>query len=103
MADQDLKHGEYSGNVKHRAEALRDYDEEKRQFMTDEESKAAKAAKKAEPLSAGKVLDVVGDNVDVVGSVMSAHDARKRGNSQQAALDSMDADKQRNGIRYQGT
>ncbi|MFR0870854.1 MAG: hypothetical protein ACLSG5_05470 [Oscillospiraceae bacterium] len=31
------------------------------------------------------------DNVDVVGSVMSAHDARKRGNSQQAALDSMDA------------
>lgn len=91
MADQDLKHGEYSGNVKHRAEALRDYDEEKRQFMTDEESKAAKAAKKAEPLSAGKVLDVVGDNVDVVGSVMSAHDARKRGNSQQAALDSMDA------------
>ncbi len=91
MADQDLKHGEYSGNVKHRAEALRDYDEEKRQFMTDEESKAAKAAKKAEPLSAGKVLDAVGDNVDVVGSVMSAHDARKRGNSQQAALDSMDA------------
>lgn len=91
LADQDLKHGEYSGNVKHRAEALRDYDEEKRQFMTDEESKAAKAAKKAEPLSAGKVLDVVGDNVDVVGSVMSAHDARKRGNSQQAALDSMDA------------
>ena len=80
LADQDLKHGEYSGNVKHRAEALRDYDEEKRQFMTDEESKAAKAAKKA-----------VGDNVDVVGSVMSAHDARKRGNSQQAALDSMDA------------
>lgn len=91
LADQDLKHGEYSGNVKHRAEALRDYDEEKRQFMTDEESKAAKAAKKAEPLSAGKVLDAVGDNVDVVGSVMSAHDARKRGNSQQAALDSMDA------------
>ena len=91
MADQDLKHGEHSGNVKHRAEALRDYDEEKRQFMTDEESKAAKAAKKAEPLSAGKVLDAVGDNVDVVGSVMSAHDARKRGNSQQAALDSMDA------------
>lgn len=91
LADQDLKHGEYSGNVKHRAEALRDYDEEKRQFMTDEESKAAKAAKKAEPLSAGKVLDVVGDNVDVVGSVMSAHDARKRGNNQQAALDSMDA------------
>lgn len=85
LADQDLKHGEYSGNVKHRAEALRDYDEEKRQFMTDEESKAA------EPLSAGKVLDAVGDNVDVVGSVMSAHDARKRGNSQQAALDSMDA------------
>ena len=82
LADQDLKHGEYSGNVKHRAEALRDY---------DEESKAAKAAKKAEPLSAGKVLDAVGDNVDVVGSVMSAHDARKRGNSQQAALDSMDA------------
>lgn len=91
LADRDLKHGEYSGNVKHRAEALRDYDEEKRQFMTDEESKAAKAAKKAEPLSAGKVLDAVGDNVDVVGSVMSAHDARKRGNSQQAALDSMDA------------
>lgn len=91
LADQDLKHGEYSGNVKHRAEALRDYDEEKRQFMTDEESKAAKAAKKAEPLSAGKVLDAVGDNVDVVGSVMSAHDARKRGNSQQGALDSMDA------------
>ena len=91
LADQDLKNGEYSGNVKHRAEALRDYDEEKRQFMTDEESKAAKAAKKAEPLSAGKVLDAVGDNVDVVGSVMSAHDARKRGNSQQAALDSMDA------------
>lgn len=91
LADKDLKHGEYSGNVKHRAEALRDYDEEKRQFMTDEESKAAKAAKKAEPLSAGKVLDAVGDNVDVVGSVMSAHDARKRGNSQQAALDSMDA------------
>lgn len=91
LADQDLKHGEYSGNVKHRAEALRDYDEEKRQFMTDEESKAAKAAKKAEPLSAGKVLDAVGDNVDVVGSVMSSHDARKRGNSQQAALDSMDA------------
>ena len=91
LADQDLKHGEYSGNVKHRAEALRDYDEEKRQFMTDEESKAAKAAKKAEPLSAGKVLDAVGDNVDVFGSVMSAHDARKRGNSQQAALDSMDA------------
>lgn len=91
LADQDLKHGEYSGNVKHRAEALRDYDEEKRQFMTDEESKAAKAAKKAEPLSAGKVLDAVGDNVDVVGSVMSAHDARKRGNSQQAALDLMDA------------
>lgn len=91
LADQDLKHGEYSGNVKHRAEALRDYDEEKRQFMTDEESKAAKAAKKAEPLSAGKVLDAVGDNVDVVGSVMSVHDARKRGNSQQAALDSMDA------------
>ena len=91
LADQDLKHGEYSGNVKHRAEALRDYDEEKRQFMTDEESKAAKAAKKAEPLSAGKVLDAVGDNVDVVGSVMSAHDARKRGNSHQAALDSMDA------------
>lgn len=91
LADQDLKHGEYSGNVKHRAEALRDYDEEKRQFMTDEESKAAKAAKKAEPLSAGKVLDAVGDNVDVVGSVMSAHGARKRGNSQQAALDSMDA------------
>ena len=91
LADQDLKHGEYSGNVKHRAEALRDYDEEKRQFMTDEESKAAKAAKKAEPMSAGKVLDAVGDNVDVVGSVMSAHDARKRGNSQQAALDSMDA------------
>lgn len=91
LADQDLKHGEYSGNVKHRAEALRDYDEEKRQFMTDEESKAAKAAKKAEPLSAGKVLDAVGDNVDVVDSVMSAHDARKRGNSQQAALDSMDA------------
>ena len=91
LADQDLKHGEYSGNVKHRAEALRDYDEEKRQFMTDEESKAAKAAKKAEPLSAGKVLDAVGDNVDVVGSVMSAHDARKRGNSQQAALDSMAA------------
>ena len=91
LADQALKHGEYSGNVKHRAEALRDYDEEKRQFMTDEESKAAKAAKKAEPLSAGKVLDAVGDNVDVVGSVMSAHDARKRGNSQQAALDSMDA------------
>lgn len=91
LADQNLKHGEYSGNVKHRAEALRDYDEEKRQFMTDEESKAAKAAKKAEPLSAGKVLDAVGDNVDVVGSVMSAHDARKRGNSQQAALDSMDA------------
>lgn len=91
LADQDLKHGEYSGNVKHRAEALSDYDEEKRQFMTDEESKAAKAAKKAEPLSAGKVLDAVGDNVDVVGSVMSAHDARKRGNSQQAALDSMDA------------
>lgn len=91
LADQDLKHGEYSGNVKHRAEALRDYDEEKRQFMTDEESRAAKAAKKAEPLSAGKVLDAVGDNVDVVGSVMSAHDARKRGNSQQAALDSMDA------------
>lgn len=91
LADQDLKHGEYSGNVKHRAEALRDYDEEKRQFMTDEESKAAKAAKKVEPLSAGKVLDAVGDNVDVVGSVMSAHDARKRGNSQQAALDSMDA------------
>lgn len=91
LADQDLKHGEYSGNVKHRAEALRDYDEEKRQFMTDEESKAAKAAKKAEPLSAGKVLDAVGGNVDVVGSVMSAHDARKRGNSQQAALDSMDA------------
>ena len=91
LADQDLKHGEYSGNVKHRAEALRDYDEEKRQFMTDEESKAAKAAKKAEPLSAGKVLDAVGDNVDVVGSVMSAHDERKRGNSQQAALDSMDA------------
>ena len=91
LADQDLKHGEYSGNVKHRAEALRDYDEEKRQFMTDEESKAAKAAKKAQPLSAGKVLDAVGDNVDVVGSVMSAHDARKRGNSQQAALDSMDA------------
>lgn len=91
LADQDLKHGEYSGNVKHRAEALRDYDEEKRQFMTDEESKAAKAAKKAEPLSAGKVLDAVGDNMDVVGSVMSAHDARKRGNSQQAALDSMDA------------
>ena len=91
LADQDLKHGEYSGNVKHRAEALRDYDEEKRQFMTDEEAKAAKAAKKAEPLSAGKVLDAVGDNVDVVGSVMSAHDARKRGNSQQAALDSMDA------------
>ena len=91
LADQDLKHGEYSGNVKHLAEALRDYDEEKRQFMTDEESKAAKAAKKAEPLSAGKVLDAVGDNVDVVGSVMSAHDARKRGNSQQAALDSMDA------------
>lgn len=91
LADQDLKHGEYSGNVKHRAEALRDYDEEKRQFMTDEESKAAKAAKKAEPLSAGKVPDAVGDNVDVVGSVMSAHDARKRGNSQQAALDSMDA------------
>ena len=91
LADQDLKHGEYSGNVKHRAEALRDYDEEKRQFMTDEESKAAKAAKKAEPLSAGKVLDAVGDNVDGVGSVMSAHDARKRGNSQQAALDSMDA------------
>lgn len=91
LADQDLKHGEYSGNVKHRAEALRDYDEEKRQLMTDEESKAAKAAKKAEPLSAGKVLDAVGDNVDVVGSVMSAHDARKRGNSQQAALDSMDA------------
>lgn len=91
LADQDLKHGEYSGNVKHRAEALRDYDEEKRQFMTDEESKAAKAAKKAEPLSAGKVLDAVGDNVDVVGSVMSPHDARKRGNSQQAALDSMDA------------
>ena len=91
LADQDLKHGEYSGNVKHRAEALRDYDQEKRQFMTDEESKAAKAAKKAEPLSAGKVLDAVGDNVDVVGSVMSAHDARKRGNSQQAALDSMDA------------
>lgn len=91
LADQDLKHGEYSGNVKHRAEALRDYDEEKRQFMTDEESKSAKAAKKAEPLSAGKVLDAVGDNVDVVGSVMSAHDARKRGNSQQAALDSMDA------------
>ena len=91
LADQDLKHGEYSGNVKHRAEALRDYDEEKLQFMTDEESKAAKAAKKAEPLSAGKVLDAVGDNVDVVGSVMSAHDARKRGNSQQAALDSMDA------------
>ena len=91
LADQDLKHGEYSGNVKHRAEALRDYDEEKRQFMTDEESKAAKAAKMAEPLSAGKVLDAVGDNVDVVGSVMSAHDARKRGNSQQAALDSMDA------------
>lgn len=91
LADQDLKHGEHSGNVKHRAEALRDYDEEKRQFMTDEESKAAKAAKKAEPLSAGKVLDAVGDNVDVVGSVMSAHDARKRGNSQQAALDSMDA------------
>lgn len=91
LADQDLKHGEYSGNVKHRAEALRDYDEEKRQFMTDEESKVAKAAKKAEPLSAGKVLDAVGDNVDVVGSVMSAHDARKRGNSQQAALDSMDA------------
>lgn len=91
LADQDLKHGEYSGNVKHRTEALRDYDEEKRQFMTDEESKAAKAAKKAEPLSAGKVLDAVGDNVDVVGSVMSAHDARKRGNSQQAALDSMDA------------
>lgn len=91
LAEQDLKHGEYSGNVKHRAEALRDYDEEKRQFMTDEESKAAKAAKKAEPLSAGKVLDAVGDNVDVVGSVMSAHDARKRGNSQQAALDSMDA------------
>lgn len=91
LADQHLKHGEYSGNVKHRAEALRDYDEEKRQFMTDEESKAAKAAKKAEPLSAGKVLDAVGDNVDVVGSVMSAHDARKRGNSQQAALDSMDA------------
>lgn len=91
LADQDLKHGEYSGNVKHRAEALRDYDEEKRQFMTDEESKAAKAAKKAEPLSAGKVLDAVGDNVDVVGSVMSAHDARNRGNSQQAALDSMDA------------
>lgn len=91
LADQDLKHGEYSGNVKHRAEALRDYDEEKRQFMTDEESKAAKAAKKAEPLSARKVLDAVGDNVDVVGSVMSAHDARKRGNSQQAALDSMDA------------
>lgn len=91
LADQDLKHGEYSGNVKHRAEALRDYDEEKRQFMTDEKSKAAKAAKKAEPLSAGKVLDAVGDNVDVVGSVMSAHDARKRGNSQQAALDSMDA------------
>ena len=91
LADQDLKHGEYSGNVKHRAEALRDYDEEKRQFMTDEESKAAKAAKKAAPLSAGKVLDAVGDNVDVVGSVMSAHDARKRGNSQQAALDSMDA------------
>ena len=59
--------------------------------MTDEESKAAKAAKKAEPLSAGKVLNAVGDNVDVVGSVMSAHDARKRGNSQQAALDSMDA------------
>ena len=91
LADQDLKHGEYSGNVKHRAEALRDYDEEKRQFMTDEESKAAKAAKKAEPLSAGKVRDAVGDNVDVVGAVMSAHDARKRGNSQQAALDSMDA------------
>lgn len=91
LADQDLKHGEYSGNVKHRAEALRDYDEEKRQFMTDEESKAAKAAKKAEPLSAGKVPNAVGDNVDVVGSVMSAHDARKRGNSQQAALDSMDA------------
>ena len=37
------------------------------------------------------MLDAVGDNVDVVGSVMSAHDARKRGNSQQAALDSMDA------------
>lgn len=91
LADQDLKHGEYSGNVKHRAEALQDYDEEKRQFMTDEEANAAKAAKKAEPLSAGKVLDAVGDNVDVVGSVMSAHDARKRGNSQQAALDSMDA------------
>ena len=67
LADQDLKHGEYSGNVKHRAEALRDYDEEKRQFMTDEESKAAKAAKKAEPLSAGKVLDAVGDNVDEIG------------------------------------
>lgn len=54
LADQDLKHGEYSGNVKHRAEALQDYDEEKRQFMTDEESKAAKAAKRQSRCRRGK-------------------------------------------------
>ena len=90
LADQDLKHGEYSENVRHRAGALQDYDEEKRSFMTDDEAAAAKAAQEAEPLSAGKVLDTVGDIVEPVGSVMSAHSARKRGNWQQTALDSMD-------------
>ena len=91
LADQELKHGEYSGNVKHRAEELKDYDEEKRRYMTDEEASAAAAAKEAEPMSMGKVADFLGDNVDLVGSVTSAHAARKRGNGQQAALDSMDA------------
>ena len=91
LADQELKHGEYSGNVKHRAEELKDYDEEKRRYMTDEEASAAAAAKEAEPMSMGKVADFLGDNIDLVGSVTSAHAARKRGNGQQAALDSMDA------------
>lgn len=89
MADHDFKHGEYSDNVKHRAEALQDYDEEKRSFMTDEESQAANAAKAAEPMSAGKIFNMVRDNVEPVGAAMSAHEARKRGNAQQAALDSM--------------
>ncbi len=91
LADQDLKHGKYSGNVKHRAEVLQDYDEEKRSFMTDQESAAAKAAEEAAPISVDKVLDMAGDNIELVGDVMSDHSAIKRGNSQQAALDTMDA------------
>ena len=58
--------------------------------MTATEAKAAKEAKAAEPMSLGKAADLIGDNVDIVGSAMSAHSARKRGNYQQMALDSMD-------------